>query len=309
MSFPILVVGSVAFDDIETPHGRRERCLGGSANYFSCAASNFAPCRLVAVVGEDFPKDHLEAMEARGIDLGGLEIVEGGKSFFWRGRYPGGSADAVTIETQLNVFEHFDPKIPEEWRDTPFVFLGNIHPALQLSVLDQVRGPKLVVADTMNFWIEGEREALLKVLARLDVLIINETEARMLSGESNVFKAAEAVRAMGPKTLVVKRGAYGALLFHGGGTFASAALPIVEVIDPTGAGDTFGAGFVGLLARSERTDFVAYKHAVLAGTVTASFTCEGFSLDRVLEADYDTIMARIDALRAFTDPDAKPSPR
>lgn len=302
MKQPILVVGSVAFDAIESPAGRRERCLGGSANYFSVAASHFAPVRLVAVVGEDFPAEHLDVLRGRGIDLAGLEQVPG-RTFFWSGRYGADFADAETLDTQLNVFADFEPKVPEAYRDTPVVFLANIHPALQLDVLRQVRDPAYVALDTMNFWITGEREALLKVVEKVDLLVINETEARMLAGEHNVFTAAEAILRMGPKSLLIKRGAYGALLFHVDGRFFVPAVPLAAVVDPTGAGDTFAAGTVGYAAGQGAWDFRTLKHAVLSGTALASFTCEGFSLERLLTLGRDEIDARILKLRAFMNPD------
>lgn len=301
MGHPILVVGSVAFDDLETPHGVRDGALGGSANYFSAGASLFAPIRLVAVVGEDFPQSHLDALAARGVDLDGLERVSG-ETFRWKGRYAAEDADAETLDTRLNVFEHFKPKIPAHYRSSPFVFLGNIHPALQLEVLDQIETPKLVAADTMNFWIHGEREALLRVLERIDMLVINETEAKLLAGEKNIFLAADAVRAMGPRILVVKRGAYGALLFHPDGTFFVPAVPLRAVVDPTGAGDTFAAGVVGALARTGSLDFPDLRRAVLTGTVLASFTCQGFGLDRLLQVDRAQVEARLDELLTLIRP-------
>lgn len=301
MADGILVVGSVAFDDLETPHGVREGALGGSANYFSASASLFAPIRLVAVVGDDFPEAHLEALAGRGVDLKGLERVEG-PTFRWKGRYAAEDADAETLDTQLNVFEHFEPKIPADWRSTPIVFLGNIHPRLQLDVLDQIESPRLVGADTMNFWIDGEREALLEVLARIDLLVINETEARQLAGDDNIFKAADAVRAMGPKILIVKRGAYGALLFHPEGTFFVPAVPLREVIDPTGAGDTFAAGVMGSLAADGAIDLPALRRAVLTGTVMASFACQGFSLDKVMTVERAHVEARLEELLILIRP-------
>jgi len=296
-SIPVLVVGSVALDDIETPAGHRPECLGGSATYFSVSASLFAPIRLVAVVGEDFPEAHVTALRERGVDLGGLERVPG-RTFRWKGRYPEENADAVTLDTQLNVFEHFEPKIPESYRDTPIVFLGNIHPALQYDVLDQISKPKLVGADTMNFWISGEREALVRVIERLDLLVINETEAKQLAGERNVYVAAEKIRAMGPKILVVKRGAYGALLFHPEGLFSCPAVPLRSVVDPTGAGDTFASGMIGSLSESGDFGFASFRRAVQAGTVMASFACEGFSLDRVLTVTRDEFTTRLAQLQA-----------
>ncbi len=302
MKLPILVVGSVAFDDIETAVGRRDNCMGGSANYFSMAASFFTQVRLVAVVGEDFPEAHLDTLRGRDVDLSGLERVPG-RTFRWSGRYGADFADAETLDTQLNVFEHFEPKVPEAFRDTPIVFLANIHPALQLDVLDQIRNPSFVAADTMNFWITGEREKLLEVARRVDLLVINETEARMLAGESNVFQAAEAILRMGPKTLLIKRGAYGALLFHADGRFFVPAVPLAEVVDPTGAGDTFAAGAIGWAAGHSAWDFRSLKRAVLAGTALASFTCEGFSLDRLMTLGREEIDTRVQRLREFMNPD------
>jgi sugar/nucleoside kinase (ribokinase family) len=298
----ILAVGSVALDDIETPAGRRPECLGGSATYFSTGASTFTDVRIVAVVGTDFPEAHLDGLRARGVDLSGLERVEG-RTFRWRGRYGADFGDAETLETQLNVFEHFRPKIPESHRKCPIVFLGNIHPALQLDVLDQLEQPHLVAMDTMNFWITGERETLEKVLARIDLLIINETEARLLSDEDNIFKAAEHIRAKGPSTLVIKRGAYGSLLFHPDGTFFAPAVPLREVVDPTGAGDTFASGMVGHIAQQGSTDFATMKHAVLHGTVMASFAVEGFSLDRLVTLETSERLARLQRLRDLMNPD------
>lgn len=298
---PILVVGSVAFDDLETPHGVREGALGGSANYFSASASLFAPVRLVAVVGDDFPGSHLEVLAGRGVDLAGLERVAG-PTFRWKGRYAAEDADAETLDTQLNVFEHFQPKIPAGWQTSPVVFLGNIHPRLQLDVLDQIERPKLVAADTMNFWITGQRPTLLEVLRRIDLLVINETEARQLADEDNIFKAADAVRAMGPRMLVIKRGAYGALLFHPDGTFFVPAVPLREVVDPTGAGDTFAAGVVGSLTADGSADFPALRRAVLTGTVMASFACQGFSLDKVLTVDRRQVDARLEELLMLIRP-------
>jgi len=296
---PILVVGSVALDSLETPAGHRDACLGGSASYFSVGASLFAPTQVVAVVGEDFPQAYLDHLRSRGVNLEGLEIIPGGRTFRWRGRYGEHFGDAQTLETQLNVFEHFSPKIPPQWRGAKYLFLGNIDPELQGRVLDQVENPHLVALDTMNFWITGKRHALEAVLSRVDLFILNETEARLLSGERNVYKAAEAVQAMGPRVVIIKRGEYGALLFHPDGVFAAPAVPLREVVDPTGAGDTFASGVMGFLARADETDFSTLKRAVLTGTVLASFACEGFSLDRLLSlttAEVEERLARLESL-------------
>ena len=293
---PILVVGSVAIDDVETPSGHRPESLGGSANYFSVSASIFAPVRLVGVVGDDFPESHVTSLAERGIDLAGLERV-GGKTFRWKGRYASEGADAETLDTQLNVFESFQPKIPDQHRDTPIVFLGNIHPLLQLDVLDQIDAPRFSAADTMNFWIQGEREALTSMIRRLDMLIINETEASLLAEEGNIYDAADVIRGMGPRVLVIKRGAYGAILFHPEGIFTVPAYPLRKVVDPTGAGDTFAAGFMGSVAEQGAFDFGALKQASLYGTVMASFACEGFSMDGVQSLERPQIEARVDRLR------------
>jgi sugar/nucleoside kinase (ribokinase family) len=292
---PILVVGSVALDDIETPTAAHHDVVGGSANYFGSAASLFAPVQLVAVVGEDFPEAHLDLMAARGVDLAGLERVPG-RTFRWRGRYGADFGDAETLETQLNVFEHFQPKIPASFRETPWVFLGNIHPDLQHGVLEQIARPRLVAADTMNFWINQERRALRRVLAHIDLLIINATEARLLSEEDNVYDAVDAIRAMGPEMVVVKKGANGAMLFHPEGTFAAPAVPLRRVIDPTGAGDTFAAGFMGHVARAGARDFATLKRAVINGIVMASFAVESFGQDHVLALDPRRIDERTQGL-------------
>ncbi|MSP70733.1 MAG: sugar kinase [Myxococcales bacterium] len=292
----ILVVGSVALDSLETPSGHREACLGGSASYFGVGASRFAPVQVVAVVGDDFPEAYLAMFRSHGINLEGLEVVTGGRTFRWRGRYGKTLGDAQTLETQLNVFEQFDPKVLPHQRRAPILFLGNIDPELQLRVLDQMESPHLVALDTMNFWITGKREALIRVLSRVDLLVLNETEARLLSEERNIYRAADVVRAMGPKTLVIKRGEYGSILFHEDGVFVAPAVPLRAVIDPTGAGDTFAAGLIGQLAQQEAPDFVAMKRAVLTGTVLASFTCEGFSLDRLCSVTNEELVARTASL-------------
>ena len=295
----ILVVGSVALDSLETPAGHREECLGGSASYFSVGASLFAPTQVVAVVGDDFPPTYLDHLRSRGVNLEGLEVVAGGRTFRWRGRYGENFGDAQTLETQLNCFEHFDPKIPAHYRTTKLLFLGNIDPDLQLKVLDQMENPHLVALDTMNFWITGRRKSLESVLSRVDLVILNETEARLLSGETNIHKAAAGVLALGPKVVVIKRGEYGSMLFHPDGLFIAPAVPLGTVIDPTGAGDTFAAGLMGYLAQSDDVDFASLKRAVLAGTVLASFACEGFSLDRLLSLTRAEVGQRLAALESL----------
>lgn len=294
----ILAVGSLAFDTVSTPAGKAERVLGGSLNYFSISASFFNTLQLVGVVGEDFPKDHLQQLAQRGIDIAGVSVMAG-ETFHWTGEYGKDLNEAITLSTQLNVFEHFNPKIPENYRDAPYVFLGNIAPELQLSVLEQVRKPKLIALDSMNFWITGRRPELLKVLPRIDLLTINEGEAKLLANEPNVVVAAEKILGMGPKAVVVKRGEYGAFLFFQNEIFSCPAVPIRRVVDPTGAGDTFAGGLIGYLASHgvglERN---ALRKAVLHGAVMASFTVEDFSFRRLLRLERKEVDARLEELLA-----------
>lgn len=295
----VLVVGSVALDSVETPHGAREEILGGSATYFSMAASFFAPVRVVAVVGEDFPDMHVELLKQRGVDLSGL-VRKPGRTFRWKGRYTGQLNEAQTLDTQLNVFEHFEPDLPQAWRSSPFVFLGNIDPVLQSKVLDQVQKPKLVAADTMNFWIRGKPAELKKTLQRVDLLFVNDAEARELSGESNIVRAARKIMTMGPRIVAVKRGEYGALLFQGDQVFSAPAFPIADVVDPTGAGDSFGGGFIGYLSTCPSLDEANVRRAVVMGSVMASFAVEGFSLDRVKTLTEAEVLARYQGFRKLT---------
>ncbi|OEU72427.1 MAG: sugar kinase [Desulfuromonadales bacterium C00003093] len=296
----ILVVGSVAFDSIKTPFGEVDEVLGGSACYFSTSASFFTDVSLVAVVGEDFPEEHVDFLQSRNIDLAGLQRSSG-KTFRWKGRYEYDLNEAHTLETHLNVFESFQPELPENYRDAEYVFLANIDPELQLEVLQQVKNPQLVACDTMNFWIEGKKEALIKTLARVDILAINEAEVRQLADEPNLVKAARIVRDFGPKTLVVKRGEYGVLMFGEGSIFSAPAYPLEEVFDPTGAGDTFAGGFIGYLAATRNFDEHNLRKAIVFGTVMASFTVEKFSLDRLKEIDYAEIEARFRRIKLLTD--------
>ena len=277
----ILVVGSVAYDTVETPFGRAERVLGGSASFFSVAASFFTPVNLVGVVGEDFGEEQLAAFRDRRIDLEGLERMAG-QTFHWQGKYSLDLNSRETIRTDLNVFEFFKPRIPASYRSSEAVFLGNIDPVLQRDVLAQVARPRLVACDTMNFWIDGKPKELRETLRKVQVLLINDAEARELSGESNLVKAARAVREMGPRTLVVKKGEHGAMMFTEDGTFAAPAFPLEEVFDPTGAGDTFAGGFLGYLASTGEQGDAALRRAVVIGSALASFCCEAFSLDRLL---------------------------
>jgi len=292
----ILAVGSLAFDSISTPAGTAEKVLGGSLNFFSISASFFNPLQLVGVVGEDFPKEHLDFLAKRRIDTSGISTVPG-KTFHWTGKYENDLNEAITLSTQLNVFEHFNPQIPEKFRDAEYVFLGNIAPELQLSVLDQVRKPKLIALDSMNFWITGKRDALLKVLPRIDLLSINEGEAKLLAGELNVVLAAEKILKMGPKAIVVKRGEYGAFLFFQNEIFSAPAVPIRKVVDPTGAGDTFAGGVIGFLAsQGSGLERNALRKAVLFGSVMASFTVEDFSFRRLASLERPEIDTRMQEL-------------
>jgi sugar/nucleoside kinase (ribokinase family) len=295
----ILVVGSVAFDTVETPFGRAEKVLGGSASFFSVAASFFAPVSLVGIVGEDFGDKELAAFRGRPIDLQGLER-SAGKTFHWQGKYSYDLNHRDTVCTDLNVFESFKPRIPEAYRRSEFVFLGNIDPVLQLDVLKQVEKPKVVGCDTMNFWIKGKPEELRRTLASVDILLVNDAEARELSGEWNLVKAARAIRAMGPRTLIVKKGEHGVLMFTDSGTFAAPAFPLEVVFDPTGAGDTFGGGFVGYLAGAHSTDDDVLRRAVVMGSTLASFCCEAFSLDRLLTLTRPEIEERFRRFKALT---------
>ena len=277
----LLVVGSVALDSVETPFGKVREVLGGSATYFSYSASFFTQVRLVATVGEDFPEAHLRLLEDRGVDTGGLQ-TSAGRTFRWTGEYGYDLNEAKTLETQLNVFAEFRPVLTDGLGRVPYLFLANIDPELQLDVLRQMKErPRLVALDTMNFWIQGKREALRRVLAEVDVITINDGEARQLASEPNLIRAARAISAMGPRTVVVKRGEYGALLMTDGALFFVPAYPLESVYDPTGAGDTFAGGFMGYLAAQDRVDAAAMRRAIVYGTVMASFTVEDFSLKRL----------------------------
>jgi len=295
----ILVVGSVAYDTVETPFGKAERVLGGSASFFSVAASFFVPVNLVAVVGRDFGDAQLAAFKGRPIDLEGLERQDGA-TFHWQGKYSYDLNSRDTICTELNVFEKFKPKIPAAYRKSEFVFLGNIDPALQRDVLEQVDRPKVVACDTMNFWIQGRLDELKKTLRQVDILLINDSEARELSGEWNIVKAARAIHALGPKTLVIKKGEHGVLMFSPEGSFAAPAYPLEDVFDPTGAGDTFAGGFMGYLASHGGQGEEALRRAVIMGSTLASFSVEAFSLDRLLKLDRKEIDARFGLFKRLT---------
>ena len=295
----ILVIGSVAFDSVETPFGRGDDVLGGSATYFSTSASFFTGVQLVAVVGEDFPEEPKEFLSSRGVDLAGLQ-TRPGETFRWKGRYGYDLNEAQTLETHLNVFETFHPQLPEFYRKAEYVFLANIDPELQLEVLNQVERPKLIACDTMNFWIEGKREALVRTLGHVDILVINEAEVRQLADEANLVKASRAVLAMGPKTLVVKRGEYGVLVFTEHSIFSAPAYPLEEVFDPTGAGDTFAGGFMGYLAATNNLSDETIRKATVFGSVMASFTVEDFSLNRLRKLSWSEVEDRFRRFQTLT---------
>lgn len=308
----ILVVGSVAFDSIRTPHGAVDRCLGGAATHFALAASFFAPVRVIGVVGEDFTAEEEAVFHARGIDIRGIERTPG-KCFHWTGEYRENLNEAHTLATDLNVFEHFEPKIPEAYRDSEFLFLANIDPVLQRRVREQMPNLKLVCGDTMNYWISGHRENLLQVLRGLDALLINDGEAKLLAGETNLVQAAERILAMGPKTLIVKQGEYGATAFFSDASlpthitnrfFHAPALPLAEVVDPTGAGDSFAGGFFGYLASQRVLNAAAFKRAMFYGGVMGSFAVEKFGTERIRNLTREEIDQRFDTFRELSHLDA-----
>jgi sugar/nucleoside kinase (ribokinase family) len=293
----ILVVGSTALDSVETASGKVVDALGGSAFYFSAAASHFAPVALVGVVGGDFQMDRLDPLRDRQVDLSGLEQVPDGKTFRWGGRYHENMMSRDTLFTELGVFETFAPQIPASRLASPILFLANIQPELQLQVLDQLNGPELVVTDTMNLWIDIAREALEKVIARTDIFILNDEEAAMITGERNPLKAARILLKRGPGVVIVKKGEHGALMVSEQGLFSAPALPLEKVVDPTGAGDTFAGGFVGSLAREEKIDDAALRRAVICGSALASFCVQDFSLNRLFTVSADDLEKRLTEFR------------
>lgn len=295
----VLVVGSAALDTVETPHGKRDNALGGSAIFFSMAASYFTNVNMVAVVGDDFPMNDIQFLNQRGVDLEGL-TVESGKTFRWGGRYHLDMNFRDTLFTHLNVFETFNPQIPSAYSKSDYVFLANIQPELQLRVLDQVQNPKLVVLDTMNYWIELTLNDLKRVLQRIDILIINDSETMQLGESRNLLIAAENVRKMGPDTLVIKKGEHGAFLVNSNGYFFAPAYPLKNVIDPTGAGDTFAGGFVGYIAKTRKHDYETYRRAIVYGSVLASYCVEGFSIEKTRDITPDLIETRFQEFRQLT---------
>ena len=295
----LLVVGSVAFDSVQTPYGVADDVLGGAATFFSYAASYFTPVRLVGVVGEDFPPEPREMLEARGIDTSGLVIEKGGKTFRWRGKYEGDMNTAETLEVHLNVLGTFDPELSPEFAETPFVFLANGSPSMQRKVLSQARARRLAVADTMNFWIETQRDELDALLREVDGLVLNDAEARMLTQEVNLVRAGRAILERGPRFVIIKKGEHGAMFLSREGSFVMPAYPVADVVDPTGAGDSFAGGFMGYLASTGKTDPASLKTAMAYGTVVASFNVEDFSLGRFRRTDRPEIDRRLAAYRAM----------
>ena len=298
----LLIVGTVAFDAIETPFGKTDKILGGAGTYIGLSASFFnLQSAIVSVVGDDFPQEYLDLLTARNIDISGLEIVKGGKTFFWSGLYHNDLNSRDTLATELNVLADFQPKVPQNFKDADVVMLGNLHPLVQSSVLDQMKvKPKLVVLDTMNFWMDCALPELLEVMKRIDVITINDEEARQLSGEYSLVKAAAKIHTMGPKYVVIKKGEHGALLFHNEEVFFAPALPLEEVFDPTGAGDTFAGGFTGFIAQSENVSFDNMKNAVIYGSNLASFCVEKFGTERMLALDKKEVVSRLQQFKSLT---------
>ncbi len=294
---PVLIVGSMALDSVRTPAGEVQDALGGAADYASIAASFFAPVQLVGVVGDDFPREHLDFLASRHIDLGGVQIIPGGKTFRWAGYYDFDLNVAHTLDTQLNVFADFAPSLPASFQAAPYVFLANIDPDLQLQVVKQVQKPKLTVCDTMNFWIEGKPDALRALLEHVDIAFMNDAEARQLTGQLSVVKAAKALQKLGPKTVIIKKGEHGALLFHGDEHFAAPSYPLEEIADPTGAGDSFAGGFIGYVASQDDISMATLRKAVVYGSVMASYNVEDFSLNRMRTLTQEDIAARYKAFQ------------
>jgi len=298
----LLIVGTVAFDAIETPFGKTDKILGGAATYIGLSASFFnLQSAIVSVVGDDFPQEHLDLLTSRNIDISGIEIVKGGKTFFWSGLYHNDLNSRDTLVTELNVLADFQPKVPQNYKDADVVMLGNLHPLVQSSVLDQMeKKPKLVVLDTMNFWMDCALPELLDVIKRVDVITINDEEARQLSGEYSLVKAANRIQEMGPKYVVIKKGEHGALLFHNREVFFAPALPLEDVFDPTGAGDTFAGGFSGFIAQSENISFGNMKNAIIYGSNLASFCVEKFGTERMETLSKAEVAIRLQQFKSLT---------
>jgi len=303
----LLIVGTVAFDAIETPFGKTDKILGGAATYIGLSASFFKlDSAIVSVVGEDFPQEHLDLLSERNINIEGIEIVKGGKTFFWSGKYHNDMNSRDTLATELNVLADFNPVVPRAYKDASVVMLGNLHPIVQSSVLNQMTTqPKLVVLDTMNFWMDCALPELLEVIKRVDVITINDEEARQLSGEYSLVKAAAKIHTMGPKYVVIKKGEHGALIFHNKDVFFAPALPLEEVFDPTGAGDTFAGGFSGYIAQSEDISFENMKNAIIHGSNLASFCVEKFGTERMVNLNKEDVYARLQQFKSLTQFDIK----
>jgi sugar/nucleoside kinase (ribokinase family) len=298
----LLIVGTVAFDAIETPFGKTDKILGGAGTYIGLSAANFnVDSAIVSVVGEDFPEDYLNLLKTRNVDISGIEIVPGGKTFFWSGKYHNDMNSRDTLDTQLNVLANFNPVVPKQFKDAEIVMLGNLHPLVQLSVLEQMNTkPKLAVLDTMNFWMDCALDDLMNVIARVDVITINDEEARQLSGEYSLVKAAKKIAAFGPKYVVIKKGEHGALLFHNDAIFFAPALPLEEVYDPTGAGDTFAGGFTGYLASTGDLSFENMKNAIVHGSNLASFCVEKFGTERMIALSSEEVTKRLRRFQELT---------
>lgn len=303
----LLIVGTVAFDAIETPFGKTDKILGGAATYIGLSASFFnVDSAIVSVVGEDFPQEHLDLLSNRNINIEGIEIVKGGKTFFWSGKYHNDMNSRDTLVTELNVLADFNPVVPQAYKDSEVVMLGNLHPIVQSSVLNQMTTtPKLVVLDTMNFWMDCALPELLDVMKRVDVITINDEEARQLSGEYSLVKAAAKIHTMGPKYVVIKKGEHGALIFHNKEVFFAPALPLEEVFDPTGAGDTFAGGFSGYIAQSNDISFESMKNAIIHGSNLASFCVEKFGTQRMEDLNKEDVYARLQQFKSLTQFDIK----
>jgi sugar/nucleoside kinase (ribokinase family) len=305
----LLIVGTVAFDAIETPFGKTDKILGGAATYIGLSSSQFnIDNAIVSVVGDDFPEEHLSLMAKKGINIEGIEVVKGGKTFFWSGKYHNDLNSRDTLETQLNVLADFNPVVPKDYLDADIVMLGNLHPLVQLSVLEQIKKPKLTVLDTMNFWMDNALDDLLKVIAKVDVITINDEEARQLTGEHSLLKSARKIEKMGPKYVVIKKGENGALLFHNDQIFFAPALPLEEVFDPTGAGDTFAGGFTGYLTQNQDISFENMKNAVIYGSNLASFCVEKFGTERMENLSKDEINIRLQEFKSLTQFDIELRP-
>lgn len=297
----LLIVGTVAFDAIETPFGKTDKILGGAATYIGLSAAQFdIESAIVSVVGEDFPQEYLDLLKNNNIDMTGTEIVKGGKTFFWSGKYHNDLNSRDTLDTQLNVLADFQPVVPENFKSPDIVMLGNLHPLVQLSVLEQLERPKLVVLDTMNFWMDNTWDDLMKVIEKVDALTINDEEARQLTDEYSLVKAARKIAKMGPKYVVIKKGEHGALLFHNNQIFFAPALPLEEVFDPTGAGDTFAGGFTGYLAHTGDLSFKNLKNAVIYGSTLASFCVEKFGTERMQNLTKEEVNDRLEDFKALT---------